>query len=531
MNADSGQRDLIVFEDEHLLVINKPAGMNTHAPSPYAGEGIYEWLKNRDPRWAKLAIIHRLDKDTSGLMVFGKSTVANKSLTSQFATRRVRKNYILATDKPVSFQQFTARSKLVRVNEKYASSKDKGDLAETVFRKIQPLSDNSKLTWIEAQPLTGRTHQIRVHAAENGFPILGDPIYGGSPAPRLCLHAAELSFEHPSTRRMFTAKAAPRFFENTRLLLRHQLIDGSATNAYRVIHGAADGHAGLFVDRLGDWLLAQSERPLTRAQESLLNDLMTELRCSGIYHKLLRKDVQKAGTAEASPQLLHGNVAPQQWSVRENGLQYSIRFSEGYSVGIFLDQRDNRGRLMTGYVAPDFTIAGRGEILNSFAYTCAFSVAAAKAGHRTTSLDLSRSYLDWGKDNFQLNQLDPAQHDFIYGDAFDWFRRLTKQNRAFDVVILDPPTFSRSKEGVFQAEKDYGKLVAAALPLVKKSGVLLASTNAAKLKPEDFLKTISHAVVKGGRKILQQHYVPQPTDFPVSRDQPGYLKTVWIRLS
>jgi 23S rRNA (cytosine1962-C5)-methyltransferase len=417
------------------------------------------------------------------------------------------------------------------VNERYASSKEKGDLAETAFRKIPPQNDTPNLTWIEAQPLTGRTHQIRVHAAENGFPILGDPIYGGSPAPRLSLHAAELSFEHPATMRVIGVKAAPRFFENTRLLLRHQLIDVASTNAYRVIHGASDGHAGLFVDRLGDWLLAQSERQLTRVQQSLLEELMSTLRCRGVYHKLLRKDVQKAGTVEASPQLIYGNAAPAQWAVRENGLQYGIRFSEGYSVGIFLDQRDNRRRLMTGYVAPNFTLPNRGEILNSFAYTCAFSVAAATAGHRTTSLDLSRSYLDWGKENFQLNKLDPAQHDFIYGDAFDWFRRLTKQARLFDVVLLDPPTFSRSKDGVFQAEKDYGKLVAAAVPLVQKNGVLFASTNAAKMKPEEFLKSISAAVAKAGRKIVQQHYVPQTPDFPISRDQPGYLKTAWSRLS
>ena len=464
-------------------------------------------------------------------MVFGKSSIANKSLTSQFATRRVRKTYILVTDKQVSFQHFTAKSKLVRVNERYASSKEKGDWAETVFRKLPPSPDNPRLSWIEAQPLTGRTHQIRVHATENGFPILGDVIYGGAPAPRLCLHAAELSFEHPATSHIVSFKAQPNFFENPRLALRYQLIDPASTNTYRVIHGAADANVGLFVDRFGDWLLAQTERPLSGPQKDLLTRLVKDVACRGIYHKLLRREVQKAGAEEASPQLISGEPAPQQWTVRENALQYAIRFSEGYSVGIFLDQRDNRRRLLNGYVAPDFRLPERGEVLNSFAYTCAFSVAAAKAGHRVTSLDLSRSYLDWGKENFQLSGLDPAQHDFIFGDAFDWFRRLAKQNRLFDAVLLDPPTFSRSKLGTFQAEKDYVKLVSAALPLIKRNGVLFASTNAAKLKPEDFLKSIAQAISSAGRKILQQQYVPQPPDFPITREQPGYLKTVWMRLS
>ena len=153
------------------------------------------------------------------------------------------------------------------------------------------------------------------------------------------------------------------------------------------------------------------------------------------------------------------------------------------------------------------------------------------AGARTTSLDLSKKYLEWGKRNFALNDLDPTQHDFIYGDTFDWMRRLAKKGRTFDAIILDPPTFSQSKEsGVFRAEKDYGKLVTAALPLLKPGGVLLASTNAADLLPERFLDQINEAVHAARRKVVQQHYVPQPPDFPISRDEPAYLKTVWLRI-
>src|SRR5271154_1821107 len=105
--------ELIVFENEHLLVVNKPAGWNTHAPAPYAGEGLYEWLKNRHPRWSDLAIIHRLDKETSGLMVFGKTTEANRSLTQQFDGRRVAKKYVLLTDRKPTFRELRASSTLV----------------------------------------------------------------------------------------------------------------------------------------------------------------------------------------------------------------------------------------------------------------------------------------------------------------------------------------------------------------------------------------------------------------------------------
>ena len=97
----------VIFEDEHLLVVNKPAGWNTHSPSPYAGEGIYDWLRHREPRWADLAIIHRLDKETSGVIVFGKTPLANRSLTEQFAARAVRKKYLLLTDREISRREFT----------------------------------------------------------------------------------------------------------------------------------------------------------------------------------------------------------------------------------------------------------------------------------------------------------------------------------------------------------------------------------------------------------------------------------------
>jgi 23S rRNA (cytosine1962-C5)-methyltransferase len=170
--------------------------------------------------------------------------------------------------------------------------------------------------------------------------------------------------------------------------------------------------------------------------------------------------------------------------------------------------------------------------LNCFAYTCGFSVCAAKAGARTTSLDLSKKYLEWGKRNFTRNGLDPAAHDFIFGDTFDWLRRLAKKGRAFDVIVLDPPTFSQSKEhGTFRAEKDFGKLVTAALPVLKPGGILFASTNAAEFSPEEFLADIETAVRVAKRKIVKQHYVPQPPDFPISRDEPAYLKTVWMKIA
>jgi 23S rRNA (cytosine1962-C5)-methyltransferase len=525
----------IVFEDEHLLVVNKPAGMNTHSPGPYAGEGIYEWLKHREPRWAALAIIHRLDKETSGVMVFGKTQLANRSLTEQFTQHTIRKKYLFLTDRPVKGGKFKVVSSIVRAGEKYLSKPvhSGGDAAETYFHALKT---DGGITLAEAEPVTGRTHQIRVHAAAEGFSVLGDRLYGGGPGPRVCLHAAELKLKHPATGREFAFTAPVDFMADVRLALRTALVDSRETDAFRVIHGAADGQArSWYVDRLGDFLLSQAEQLPDAEQTDELRRLVRIFGTRGAYHKTLMRQVRRTSAAQASPQLVLGESAPGPIVARENGVKFELSFSEGYSVGLFLDQRDNRRRFLTNHVAANFPLfpsgAAGAELLNVFAYTCGFSVCAAKAGARTTSLDLSKKYLDWGKRNFALNGLDAGAHEFIFGDAFDWMRRLAKKGRAFDAIILDPPTFSQSKEGgAFQAEKDYGRLAGAALPLLKPDGVLFASTNAARLEPEKFLEMLADTVKSAKRKILQQHYAPQPPDFPVSREEPAYLKTVWLRI-
>lgn len=536
---------LIQFEDEHLLLVNKPAGMNTHAPSPFAGEGIFDWLRHREPRWTKLAILHRLDKETSGLLLFGKTPEANRSLTRQFTEHEIRKTYLLLTDRPVTQKESTVTSVLVRAGEKYLSRPIHagGDQATTHFRLLRTEHGRSLL---QAEPLTGRTHQIRVHAASLGFPILGDTLYGGSPAPRVCLHAASLTLRHPATDQEMTFQALAEFEADSRFALRDAVIDSEQTDAYRLIHGASDGWPGWYVDRLGEFLLSQSEEPLSTAQQQCLAKYLaptealgmhseTEAKLpTGAYHKTLQRRIRGASAVESSPQHLLGAVAPERFIVRENGVSFELSFSEGYSVGLFLDQRDNRRRLLCNHLAAEFPLFDDGtpEMLNAFAYTCGFSVCAAKAGVRTTNLDLSRKYLEWGRRNFALNQIDSGAHDFIYGDVFDWLRRLQKKQRRFDIIVLDPPTFSKSKEwGVFRAEADYERLVSAALPLLRKNGVLLASTNAARMEPEAFLKAVRKATQAANRKILREHYVPQPPDFPITRAEPAYLKTVWLRVA
>ena len=184
-----------MFEDDHLLVVNKPAGLNTHSPSPFAGEGIYEWLRHREPRWARLAIVHRLDKEHAGILAFSKSEAGNRSLTDQFARHTIRRD---AGSRPNrSSSDFTVAA-LVEWGKVCSRPPHAAPLRpKPAFAWLI----QGRTTLIEAQPITGKTHQIRVHAAEIGSPILGDTLYGGTPAARLHLHAPGLTLQHPATAR------------------------------------------------------------------------------------------------------------------------------------------------------------------------------------------------------------------------------------------------------------------------------------------------------------------------------------------
>ena len=205
----------VVFEDDDLLVVNKPPGWNTHAPSPYAGEGVYDWLRHREPRWAELSILHRLDKETSGLMVFGKTPLANRSLTQQFEERRVEKVYRLRTDRPIQAADWIAQWSVVRAGDHYVARPQAVglDSAETRFHRVA--HGNGWTEW-EAYPRTGRTHQIRVHLGHIGHHVLADKNYSGRDKITLgdiagyeepeadtvlifrqALHAYRLRFTHP----------------------------------------------------------------------------------------------------------------------------------------------------------------------------------------------------------------------------------------------------------------------------------------------------------------------------------------------
>jgi len=196
----------VLFEDDYLMVINKPAGFAVHGGSGI-NAGVIEGLRLIRPEAKSLELVHRLDKDTSGCLIIAKKRSALKQLHELFRLDRVDKTYLaLLSGRWLRKQQVVDAPLQKYINqggERMVVTSPSGKAAETLFRRIRRFKE---VTLVEAMPKTGRTHQIRVHAASLGHPIVGDGRYGGDESNlhfknkgynRMFLHAARLTFQHP----------------------------------------------------------------------------------------------------------------------------------------------------------------------------------------------------------------------------------------------------------------------------------------------------------------------------------------------
>ena len=209
----------VLFEDEHLLVIDKPAGLVVHpAPGNWTGT-LLNGLLARDPKVATLpraGIVHRLDKDTSGLMVVARTRTAMDALVAMIAAREVSRQYLAlghrAWEGPARRRVEAPIGRDPRNRLRMAvidPQRNSGKPAATVFERV---ADTGQGCLLRCTLETGRTHQIRVHASHMGHPLVSDPLYGGAPAAGLerhALHAWRLAFRHPVTGAALTFHRSP----------------------------------------------------------------------------------------------------------------------------------------------------------------------------------------------------------------------------------------------------------------------------------------------------------------------------------
>lgn len=305
--------------------------------------------------------------------------------------------------------------------------------------------------------------------------------------------------------------------------LRRNHADLGDTDAYRLVNGEGDGLPGLTVDRYGDYLLLQlysaGWRPHLQNVTRVLQELLAP---AGIFEKSRpqkTRELEAVSETKRYGRLLSGSPAPDPLTVRENGLQFLVSMEKGLNTGLFLDQRRNRRDLMA-------RVRGK-RVLNLFSYTAAFSVAAASAGATmVTSVDASPGYTDWGRANFGANRLNPKRHEFVVGDCLAVLADLVRGGKRYDVVLMDPPSFSTTTKSRFTTRGGTAELVAAALPLLPVGGLLIASSNHQKVEVADYLKELRRGALQAGSDLRVITLAGQPEDFPypVTFPEGRYLK-------
>ncbi len=300
------------------------------------------------------------------------------------------------------------------------------------------------------------------------------------------------------------------------------------TNAYRWIYGEGDGLPGLVVDRYGDYLVLQS---YAESLEAIVPLVVPALRqCDptlrGIVMRTARLEVGDWRLDEAGqpgPQLrkLWGELPPPDLVVQEQGLYFHANLYQGQKTGLFLDQRENRRTVET--------LAGGLSVLNCFAYTGAFSLYALRGdAANVISVDSGHGLAEATAMNIALNRLDASRHSFVTDDCFGLLDSYARQGRRFDMVILDPPSFARSKANAYAALRAYTRLNILALRCIQPGGLLISASCTSQIGPEQFRSMLADAASRADRRLLIIHEAGQPADHPVPTAFPEgrYLKFV-----
>ncbi|MBA2433514.1 MAG: class I SAM-dependent methyltransferase [Chthoniobacterales bacterium] len=255
------------------------------------------------------------------------------------------------------------------------------------------------------------------------------------------------------------------------------------------------------------------------AREEILHELDEWARLANQpFQRVFGRFLPKQNAERNPPVLLLGTKEESlQTTVLERGVCYGLDFGAGYSTGLFLDQRENRRFVRRG--APR-------RMLNCFAYTCAFSVVAGMTGAETLSIDLSKKSLSRGRENFMLNRLATERHRFMADDVVSVLPRLARKGERFDMIILDPPTFSRSRTGrAWQVEHDFDKLLLSALEVAERDAKILLSTNCTRLN-ERALEVMGRFCLKASRRAGTFQATAKLPDFP-----PGVAaRSIWMIL-
>lgn len=295
--------------------------------------------------------------------------------------------------------------------------------------------------------------------------------------------------------------------------------------ACRLVYSEGDGLSGLTVDRYDDWLVLQFTALAMAQRRELLADLLQEIiSCRGIYLRTERGIGQLEGL-ELQDGPLRGDVPDAPIEIEEKGVRYLVDIAEGQKTGFYLDQRENRN-LVAGFTP------GR-RVLDAFCYSGGFSLASARAGAaEVIGVDVSQPAIDLAKRNLALNfrsESEPMPTPpirFVHAEVFDFLRELASEGERFDMVILDPPKFARTRSAIGVAMQGYRRLQTLAFRLLRPDGILVTCCCSGLITSDMLRDLLGQVSASCRRRVQLLAERGQPPDHPVSIacPQSAYLK-------
>lgn len=290
------------------------------------------------------------------------------------------------------------------------------------------------------------------------------------------------------------------------------------SDAYRLVNAEADGVPALVVDRYGDYLSIQVLSLGIEVRLEEITELLVELvQPKGIFE---RSDVpvRRLEGLEPRTRVLWGEAPPTDLVISEGPYRLKIDLEHGQKTGFFLDQRPNR--LQVGQLS-----AGK-RVLNCFCYSGGFTMAAAVGGaSEVVSVDISEEAIELGRANAELNGV-ADRCEWVVANAFDYLRELEKAKEQFDVVILDPPAFTKTKESIPGAVRGYKEINLRGIRLLKPGGLLVSSSCSHHIMATHFQEIIQSAAIDSGRRLRSLEMRGAGMDHPTLPAAPEtqYLK-------
>ncbi len=542
----------ILYEDDHVLAVDKPAGLAVGSARDRRRSDLQTLLPDllvaAGPRGTRVAgdslfPVERIDRFTSGPLLFARSEEIADAVGQALRSPTARHRYVaVVRGQPRQRHLLNRGGGRARPPESGSRPPRREEAGAGLQLELLGTGRNLSLVRFETPPAD--LADVRRELFLMGVPILNDVRHSRRSerrqSGRYFLHRTEIRIRHPVTGRSLVVKSPPpeafqaavqgRLYVGehlrTALATRLSCLLDPGVEALRLLTGQYEGVPGLVVEAYGPVLILEVQQGRFQGDTDLLRHIghwyVRMLGVSRVYVRQSPKDRSGRQNLPPDPALLTpllGQPADEEFVIRERNLCFRVRPTAGSNAGLFLDQRENRRRIRE--------LADGRRVLNLFAYTCGFSVAAAAGGAASvTSVDLSKSRLEMGKENFAVNGLPLEPHTFVCSEVFAYFARARRQGRLFDLIILDPPTFARAKhpKRSFALEKDLGPLLTDALALLAPGGVLLLCTNSRKLSKRWLLDQVSAAA--GTRPFAVTGAPPLPDDFAVD---PDHAKSVLVR--